>query len=170
MYAVVDIETSGGRAQIDKITEIAIYVHDGVRVVDEFTTLINPEAYIPPYITRLTGITNAMVADAPKFYEVAKRIVQITEDCMFVAHNAPFDYSFVQSEFKRLGYNYQRQTLCTVRMSRKIIPGLKSYSLGNLCENLGISISNRHRAAGDAFATTQLLELLLARTANSIAP
>lgn len=169
MYAVVDIETSGGRAQIDKITEIAIYIHDGERIVDEFSTLINPEAYIPPFITQLTGITNAMVANSPKFFEVAKKIVQLTEGCLFVAHNAQFDYKFIQSEFKRLGYDYQRQTLCTVKMSRKIIPGMGSYSLGNLCQNLGITINNRHRAAGDALATTQLLELLLERTQGQLA-
>lgn len=168
MYAVVDIETSGGRAQVDKITEIAIYIHDGEKIVDEFSTLINPETYIPPFITRLTGINNDMVATAPKFYEVAKKIVLMTEGCLFVAHNAPFDYRFIQEEFKRLGYNYQRQTMCTVRMSRKIIPGMGSYSLGNLCQNLGITINNRHRAAGDALATTKLLELLLVKTENKL--
>lgn len=168
MYAVVDIETSGGRAQVDKITEIAIYIHDGEKIVDEFSTLINPETYIPPFITRLTGINNDMVATAPKFYEVAKKIVLMTEGRLFVAHNAPFDYRFIQEEFKRLGYNYQRQTMCTVRMSRKIIPGMGSYSLGNLCQTLGITINNRHRAAGDALATTKLLELLLLKTENKL--
>jgi len=170
MYAVVDIETSGGRAQIDKITEIAIYIHDGRRVVDEFTTLINPEVSIPPFITNLTGINNQMVANAPKFYEVAKQIVLITEGKLFVAHNAQFDYGFIQAEFKRLGYDYQRQTLCTVKMSRKIIPGLKSYSLGNLCQSVGIPINNRHRAAGDALATTKLLDLLLEKTQGQLIP
>lgn len=170
MYAVVDIETSGGRAQIDKITEIAIYIHDGRRVIDEFTTLINPEVSIPPFITNLTGINNQMVANAPKFYEVAKQIVLITEGKLFVAHNAQFDYGFIQAEFKRLGYDYQRQTLCTVKMSRKIIPGLKSYSLGNLCQSVGIPINNRHRAAGDALATTKLLDLLLEKTQGQLIP
>jgi len=168
MYAVVDIETSGGRAQIDRITEIAIYIHDGEKIVEEFSTLINPETFIPPFITRLTGINNDMVATAPKFYEVAKKIVLMTEGRLFVAHNAPFDYRFIQEEFKRLGYNYQRQTMCTVRMSRKIIPGMGSYSLGNLCQTLGITINNRHRAAGDALATTKLLELLLLKTENKL--
>lgn len=168
MYAVVDIETSGGRAQIDRITEIAIYIHDGEKIVDEFSTLINPEVYIPSFITRLTGINNEMVANAPKFYEIAKKIVLMTEGHLFVAHNAPFDYRFIQEEFKRLGYNYQRQTMCTVRMSRKIIPGMGSYSLGNLCQSLGIALNNRHRAAGDALATTKLLELLLIKAGNNL--
>jgi DNA polymerase-3 subunit epsilon len=161
MYAVVDIETTGGNPERDKITEVAIFVHDGTRVVDEFSTLINPERSIPYYITQMTGISDEMVADAPKFYEVARRIVEITEGKVFVAHNAPFDYRFIQAEFKRLGYSYTRETLCTVRLSRKLMPGKPSYSLGNLCGSLGIDIAGRHRAPGDALATVKLLELLL---------
>jgi DNA polymerase-3 subunit epsilon len=162
MYAIVDIETTGGSATSSRITEIAIFLFDGQKVVDEFTTLINPECYIPPMITNLTGITNKMVANAPKFFEVARRIAEITEGATFVAHNVQFDYRFVQAEFKRLGFDYTRNTLCTVRLSRKHIPGYPSYSLGNLCSNLGISISGRHRASGDALATVKLFEKLLA--------
>lgn len=161
MYAIIDIETTGGSAVNEKITEIAIFVHDGEKVVDEFVTLINPEKSIPYYITGLTGITNEMVADAPKFYEVAKKIVEITEGRTFVAHNATFDYNFIKSEFRSLGFNFQRDVLCTVKLSRKLIPGKRSYSLGNLCDDLGIHISDRHRAAGDALATVKLFELLL---------
>jgi DNA polymerase-3 subunit epsilon len=161
MYAIVDIETTGGSHQNDKITEIAIYIHDGNRIVDEFCSLVNPERSIPYFITGLTGITNEMVADAPKFYEIAKEIVKLTENKIFVAHNAGFDYNFIRNEFKNLGYDYKRQQLCTVKLSRKIIPGLKSYSLGNICNDLNIIINDRHRAAGDAFATVRLLEKLL---------
>ncbi len=161
MFSIVDIETTGGNPQKDKITEVAIYIHDGSKIIDEFTTLINPERPIPYYITKLTGISDDMVADAPRFFEVAKRIVSITEGKVFVAHNAQFDYRFIQSEFKQLGYDFIRDTLCTVRLSRKIIPGKSSYSLGNLCHDLGIIISDRHRASGDALATVKLLELLL---------
>ncbi|GAB4298260.1 MAG: exonuclease domain-containing protein [Marinilabiliales bacterium] len=161
MYAIVDIETTGGNPNRDKITEIAIYIHDGNKITDEFTSLVNPEREIPYYITKLTGITNEMVADAPKFYEIAHDIVKLTENKIFVAHNAGFDYGFIKSEFKSLGYNFKRQQLCTVKMSRKLIPGKKSYSLGNLCNELGIKITGRHRAAGDALATVKLLELLL---------
>jgi len=160
MYAIIDIETTGGRA-VDKITEIAIYIHDGIRIVDEFATLINPEINIPNFITKLTGINNEMVAGAPKFFEVAKKIVEITADKIFVAHNVAFDYRFVQNEFKSLGYNYRRKTLCTVQLSRKLVPALPSYSLGRICDDLGIVIEGRHRAAGDAFATTKLFEYLL---------
>lgn len=161
MYTIIDIETTGGNAQHDKITEIALYVHDGNKVVDEFVSLINPERPIPYYISQMTGITDDMVVNAPRFFEVAKRIVELTEGKIFVAHNAPFDYRFIQNEFKQLGYNFDRETICTVRLSRKLIPGKASYSLGNLCKDLGIRITDRHRAAGDALATVKLFDLLL---------
>ena len=161
MYTIIDIETTGGSPLKEKITEIAVIVHDGEKIVEEYTTLINPEKLIPPHITNLTGITNEMVSNAPKFYEVAKRIVELTENRLFVAHNSNFDYRFIQQEFKNLGYDFRREQLCTVKLSRKLIPGHRSYSLGNLCRELGITINGRHRAAGDALATTQLFELLL---------
>ncbi|MCS6795820.1 MAG: exonuclease domain-containing protein [Raineya sp.] len=161
MFAIVDIETTGSKPDYDKIIEIAIYLHDGEKIVDSFCTLVNPERYIPDFITKLTGISNAMVADAPRFYEIAKKIVQFTEGHIFVAHNVHFDYSFLKNEFRSLGYNYQRQTLCTVRLSRKLIPNLPSYSLGKLCESLGIKIQERHRAKGDAEATAQIFTRLV---------
>ncbi|AUC16607.1 DNA polymerase III subunit epsilon [Tenacibaculum sp. SZ-18] len=156
-YAIVDIETDGGV----KITEISIFIFDGEQVVDEFTTLINPGTSIPPYITRLTGINNFMVKDAPKFEEVAKRIYQITEDCVFVAHNVNFDYGIIGKEFKSLGLTYRRKKLCSVRLSRKLLPGKRSYSLGKLCISEGIEIKARHRARGDAEATVILFKKLL---------
>jgi DNA polymerase-3 subunit epsilon len=160
MYAILDIETTGGSPRDEKITEIAIYFHDGKTITDEWSTLINPEKPIPYFITGLTGITNEMVADAPMFYDIAKELVERTEGQIIVGHNVNFDYSFIKSEFKRLGYDYQRETLCTVKLSRKIIPGHKSYSLGKLCAELGILINDRHRAAGDALATVKLFEML----------
>ncbi len=163
MFAIVDIETTGGSPGRDRITEIAIFLHDGLRVVDEFSSLVNPETIIPHYITQLTGITNAMVADAPRFYSIGRRVVEMTQDAYFVAHNASFDYRFVQNEYKRLGYDYNRKTLCTVKLTRKHLPGFSSYSLGSICGNLGISINGRHRAAGDALATAKLLEVILGR-------
>lgn len=160
-FAVIDIETTGTSPTNGKITEIAIYIHDGIQIIDSFISLINPECNIPYNITRLTGITNEMVESAPKFYEIAKKIVEITANATFVAHNVSFDYSFVREEFKRLGYDYKRKTLCTVNLSRKLIPGLPSYSLGNICNDLNIPIEGRHRAGGDAFATVKLFELIL---------
>jgi len=161
MYAIIDIETTGGSARIEKITEIAIYQHDGNQVTGEFVSLINPERNIPYFITNLTGITNEMVEDAPRFYEIAKKIVELTEGRTFVAHNARFDYSFIREEFKSLGFNYRRNLLDTVALSRKLLPGHKSYSLGNICKDLRISINGRHRAAGDALATVKLFEILM---------
>jgi len=160
MYAIVDIETTGGGIN-HKITEIAIYIFDGNKIVDEFITLINPERSIPFFITNLTGISNEMVANAPKFYEVAKKIIEITANKIFVAHNVGFDYNFIRAEFKSLGYDYKRKNICTVKLSRTLIPSLPSYSLGNLCKEIGINITDRHRASGDAFATVLLFEKLL---------
>ena len=165
-YAIIDIETTGLSPKNEKITEIAIFIHDGKTIVDEFTTLIHPEKKIPYRITQLTGINNQMVENAPKFYEVAKKIVEITTDAIFVGHNVRFDYGFVRNEFLSLGYDYQRETLDTVKLSRKLIPGQASYSLGKLCKNLGIDNHARHRAAGDAMATVRLFELLLSIEGN----
>ena len=163
MFAIVDIETCGGKFEFQKgrIIEIAIVVHDGLSVVKSFSSLINPECYIAPNFTRISGITNEMVADAPKFHEVAKDILEFTEGCIFVAHNVNFDYSFVRDEFASLGYKYRRDTICTVRLSRKFLPGKDSYSLGKLCASLGIEVQNRHRALGDAEATAKLFDILL---------
>ncbi|MCA8830135.1 exonuclease domain-containing protein [Hymenobacter pini] len=162
MYAIIDLETTGGQPTQDRITEIAIYIHDGEKVVDEFSTLLNPGRNIPFFITQLTGITDDMVRDAPKFHEVARKVVEMTEGCVFVAHNVRFDYSFLKKEFADLGYNYSRKTLCTVRLSRSLMPGQPSYSLGKLCQNIGIPLNGRHRAAGDAAATAILFGRLLA--------
>jgi DNA polymerase III subunit epsilon len=163
MYAIIDIETTGGSSRLEKITEIAVYLHDGNTITDEFVSLVNPERNIPYFITNLTGITNEMVEDAPRFYEIAKKIIELTEGRTFVAHNARFDYSFIREEYKSLGFNFKRSIIDTVALSRKLLPGHKSYSLGNICRDLSISINGRHRAAGDALATVKLFELLIAR-------
>jgi DNA polymerase-3 subunit epsilon len=165
VFAIIDIETTGGSPERCKITEICIVQHDGLAVTHVWTSLINPERYIPDHITRITNITNAMVENAPKFYEVAKQIIELTQDRVFVAHNVAFDYGFVREEFRSLGYQYKREQLCTVKLSRKLIPGRKSYSLGRICEHVGINIADeeRHRAEGDAVATAKLFDILLAK-------
>lgn len=163
MYAIVDIETTGGKFNEEGITEIAIYKFDGHEIVDQFISLVNPEKDIQPFVVNLTGINNGMLVNAPKFHEVAKRIVEITEDCILVAHNASFDSRILATEFRRLGYNYAPKTLCTVELSQQLIPDLPSYKLGSLCKSLGIPISSRHRADGDAKATVQLFKLLLTK-------
>lgn len=160
-FAIVDIETTGGSPKSSKITEIAIYKHDGEKIIDEYVSLVNPEIPIPPFIVRLTGISDEMVKNSPKFYEIAKDIVKFTDDCVFVAHNVAFDYSILRYEFKSLGFDYRKPHLCTVRASRYVLPGHDSYSLGKLSKSLGIEIKGRHRAGGDAFATAQLFTLLM---------
>jgi len=165
-YAIIDVETTGMGIQGNRITEIAILVHDGKNVIDEFHSLVNPESPIPFAITRLTGINDSMVSDAPKFYEIAKEVIEITTDCVFVAHNVNFDYNVIHKEFADLGFPYRRKKLCTVRLSRKLIPGLPSYSLGKLCASIGIPLNDRHRAMGDTKATTILFERLLALDAE----
>lgn len=163
MYAILDIETTGGKYNEEGITEIAIYKFDGHEIIDQFSSLVNPERDIQPFVVNLTGISNKMLQTAPKFYEVAKRIIGITKDCVIVAHNAQFDNRILTTEFERLGYNFERETLCTVELTKKLIPDLQSYSLGKLVRSLGIPISDRHRAQGDAKATVALFKLLLAR-------
>jgi len=160
-YAVVDIETTGGFASGSGITEIAILIHDGKALIERYETLINPQKPIPLSIQALTGINDQMVADAPLFSDVAARIHQLLSGCVFVAHNVNFDYSFVKHHLSLAGYSFDARRLCTVRMSRQIKPGLKSYSLGKLCDALGIKIENRHRAGGDAQATAILFSKLL---------
>lgn len=161
MYAILDIETTGGKYNEEGITEVAIYKFDGHKVVDRFISLINPEREIQPFVVNLTGINSNMLRNAPKFYEVAKRIVEITEDCIVVAHNAQFDNRILKTEFSRLGFGFNRETLCTVELAKKLIPGHDSYSLGKLTRALGIPVSDRHRAEGDAIATLKLFKILL---------
>jgi len=161
MYAILDIETTGGQFNEEGITEIAIYKFDGHEVVDQFISLVNPEIPIQPFVVKLTGINNAMLRSAPKFFEVAKRIIEITSDCIIVAHNASFDYRILRTEFRRLGYDFEAKTLCTVELAKKLIPEQTSYSLGKLVRALGIPMADRHRASGDAMATVKLFKMLL---------
>ncbi|RQO31192.1 DNA polymerase III subunit epsilon [Taibaiella sp. KBW10] len=167
-YAIVDIETTGGNAAGSNITEIAILIHNGKELIDRWESLINPEKNIPYSIFALTGIDNDLVKDAPVFSAVAEQVFNLLEGRVFVAHNVNFDYSFVRHQLEHAGYKWTAPKLCTVRMSRKIKPGLRSYSLGNLCGDLDISIENRHRAGGDADATAELFEKLLAWDAHNV--
>lgn len=160
-YAVIDIETTGGNYNEEGITEIAIHLFDGLDVIDTFISLVNPEKEIQPFVVQLTGINNKMLRNAPKFHEVAKRIVEITRGSILVAHNASFDYRVLKNEFNKLGYDFDLPTLCTVELSQKLIPDQETYSLGKLCRAIGIPISDRHRANGDAIAALKLFEVLL---------
>ena len=161
-YAIVDIETTGGNASHSRITEIAILIHDGEKVIERWETLINPEKEIPPAIFALTGITNEMVSDAPIFEMISDTVFEMLSNRIFVAHNVNFDYSFIRHELEKSGIKWTAKKLCTVRAARKIKPGLPSYSLGRLCKSLEIDLENRHRAGGDADATAILFSNLLA--------
>jgi DNA polymerase III subunit epsilon len=161
VFAVIDVETTGGQLYEDRITEIAIYKTDGNQIIDSYSTLVNPGRKIMPFVVKLTGITDDMVSGAPSFAEVADIIDEFTRDTVFVAHNIAFDYSVVKREFKRIGKSFKRNTLCTVKLSQKTLKNQPSYSLGNLCENLGIQINSRHIAAGDAEATVLLFHKII---------
>lgn len=160
-FAIIDVETTGGGIAGNRITEICIALVKGGEVVDKFTSLINPEREIPPYITALTGIDNEMVENAPRFFEVAEKIDEFTRDAIFVAHNVSFDYNVIRGEYQNIGQGFTRKKLCTVRLSRKLIPNLLSYSLGRLCDTINIPHLDRHRAEGDVDATVILFQRLL---------
>jgi len=160
-YAVVDIETTGGYPSGNGITEISIHIMDGNTVVETWESLINPEQFIPSYIEALTGINNEMVAEAPTFSEVAAHIYELLHDKIFIAHNVNFDYAFIRHHLSLSGHTLNCKKLCTVRLSRKLFPGLSSYSLGKLCKSLDMNLENRHRAGGDAAATAILFAKLL---------
>ena len=161
MYAIVDIETTGSYAANNGITELAIVLHDGNKIVERFETLINPLVPIPQYVQVLTGIHPGMLVDAPLFSEVAGRVHGMLRDAVFVAHHVNFDYSFIKHQLETCGLELDTKKLCTVRLSRKVFPGLPGYSLGKLCRDLDIPIQNRHRAGGDADATVILFEKIL---------
>jgi len=166
LYAILDIETTGGQFNEEGITEIAIYKFDGHEIVDQFISLVNPEIPIQPFVVKLTGINNEMLRSAPKFFEVAKRIIEMTNDCVLVAHNADFDYRILRTEFRRLGYDFNIKTLCTVALSQRLLPEQPSHSLGKLVRALGIPMADRHRASGDAMATVKLFKMLLDKDLN----
>lgn len=168
LFAIVDIETTGGNPGLGGITEIAAILHDGSRVVDTYHTLINPQRPIPGFITGLTGIDQKMVENAPTFAEIADELWEFLEDAVFVAHNVNFDFSFIRSAFEALGRNFQARKLCTVRLSRKVFPGLRSYGLGRICSHLHIEIENRHRALGDAEATATLFGMMMEKDASAV--
>lgn len=163
MYAIVDIETTGSYAANNGITELAIVLHDGNKIVDRFETLVNPQIPVPRYIQALTGIDNRMTESAPRFNEIAGRVYEMLKDAVFIAHNVNFDYSFLKFHLEASGYSFNVPKLCTVRLSRKLFPGLPGYSLGKLCRELNVPLENRHRAGGDADATAILFEKILSR-------
>jgi DNA polymerase III subunit epsilon len=170
MYAIVDLETTGGHPETDRIIEVAIYIHDGNKIVDEYSSLVDPGVEIPPFIARLTGISDAMVSKAPDFSAIAPKIASLLEGNIFVAHNVMFDYSFLMHSLAREGFNFSNHLLCTCKTSRSLLPGHPSYSLGRLCRSLSIELKDAHRAAADAKATAYLLDLLIEKTNGVLSP
>ena len=166
MYTIVDLEATGGKFNEESIIEIAIYKFDGVSITDQFISLVNTEKEIHPYVEKLTGISSKMLKTAPKFHEIAKRVIEITSDSVLVAHNAQFDYRILQLEFKRLGFDFSMKSICTVILSQELLPEQESYKLGRLSRSLGIPIKDRHRASGDALATVELFKILLEKDVN----
>ena len=160
-FAILDVETTGGKFNKEKITEISIFVYDGIKIIDEFETLVNPEKDIQPFVQRLTGINSDLVKDAPKFEEVSENIFEITKDKIIVAHNVDFDYRIIKNEFQNINIKYRRDSLCTVDLSKLIFPNLKSYKLTNLLSNFGIVNENPHRANSDALGALELFKILI---------
>lgn len=167
MYTVIDIESNGAPFRKESIIEIAIYRFDGHEITDQFISLVNPESEISAFVQKLTGITSKMVLTAPKFHEIAKRVVEITQDSILVGHNIDFDYRMLRQSFKRLGYEFKINTLDTIPLAKKLIPDEKSYSLSKLCKSIGIPLSEAHRASGDARATLDLFKLLMIKDQNN---
>lgn len=163
MYSIVDIESNGAPYRKESIIDIAVFRFDGHEITDQFMSLVNPEAEITPYVQKLTSITPKMVKTAPKFHEIARRIIEITEGTTLVGHNIDFDYRMLRQSFKRLGYDFKINTLDTIPLAQKLIPEAESYSLGKLVKSLGIPLVNAHRAEGDARATLELLKLLISK-------
>lgn len=160
-YAIIDIEATGGQVGTEKIIDIYIYRFNGETVEDQFGSMVNPERPIDFYVQKLTGITDKMVLRAPKFHELAKRIVEITEGCTIVGHGVDFDYRMLRQEFRELGFEFQRNTLDSLALSKKLLPDVESHSLGKLCKSLGIPIKSQHTAEGDTRATLELFKILL---------
>lgn len=168
LYAIVDIETTGSYAAANGITEIGIVIHDGVKTLHFYESLVNPQMPIPYFIQKLTGIDNSMVANAPRFDEIAAQVFELLQDKVFVAHNVNFDYSFLKLHLQNAGFELNAKKLCTVRLSRKVLPGLNGYSLGKLTQRLGINHTMHHRAGGDALATADLLAIIVAKDTEGV--
>ncbi len=160
MFCVLDIESSGGPFGKEAIIEIALFKYDGQEVLDQLISLVHPHREVQAFVTKMTGISNKMLVRAPRFQEIAKRIIEITEDSILVGHNVAFDYRMLRQEYGRLGYTYERKTLDTIGLSEELIPGLSAYGLDKVAKELGILNTNKHRAEGDARTTLELFRIL----------
>jgi len=162
-FAVVDVETSGGAKDKNRITEIGIVLLDGNEQVGTYHSLVDPGVPITPFVQNLTGITDEMVKGAPQFSKIAEEVAALLEDRIFVAHNVQFDASIMRTEMKRCCVKFDPPRLCTVKISRKFFPGFPSYSLHNLTQSLGLPDFNHHRALDDTFAAAEILKLAMGK-------
>lgn len=168
MFAVVDVETTGGYSDNHRIIEVGIAISDGKTIVERYNQFVNPERNIPHHITQLTGISNDDVADAPTFKEISSQVYDYLQGQIFVAHNVNFDYTFIKKELDQAGYTWQAKKGCTVRLSRAIEKGLSSYSLGNLSEHFNIVNPNPHRALADAETAAEILHILIRKDEDEV--
>ena len=159
-YTIVDVETTGGSPFWNRIIEIGILRVEHGEIVAKYQTLLNPERELPGFITKLTGITDQDLIAAPKFEEVKDEVLELFEDSVFVAHNVGFDYEFIRQEFARVGYGFDAQQLCTVRLSRALFPKEKHHNLGAIIERFDFSPEKRHRAFDDASVLWQFMQKL----------
>ena len=162
-FAVVDVETTGGAGDLNRITEVGIVLMDGTEVVETYHTLVDPGVPITPFVQHLTGITDEMVNGAPQFGAVAERINELLQDRIFVAHNVQFDSKMIRSEMKRCCITFDPPRLCPGKLSRRVFPGFPSYSLHNLTQSLGLPDFNHHRALADTMAAAEILKLALGK-------
>lgn len=160
-FAIVDLETTGGKAENNRVIEVGIVLMDGVEVVNSYHKLVDPGQPIPPFICGLTGISDEMVSGQPQFSAIADEVYELVKDRIFVAHNVQFDYKFTAAELKRCCIRLDVPRLCTVKLARRVFPGLPSYSLHNLTESLGLPDFNHHRALDDTMAAAEILKLAL---------
>ncbi len=160
-FAVLDVETTSGDPRVGEVMEVAVIALDGSHERVRWDSLIRPSSKIPPFIRRLTGITDGMVASAPRFHEVVRTLETLTQDRIVVAHNVRFDMTALEHEFARTGLVFDRRTICTERLSRRLLPTLEHYNLGALCRHLDIPFAAAHRAGADAEATARLFTKLV---------
>jgi DNA polymerase III epsilon subunit family exonuclease len=164
-FVVVDVEATGAKLPPNRLIELGAYRIRGRRIVDEFVVLVNPEIPIPRFVMSLTGISNEMVKSAPVFADVAPRWLEFVKDAVLIAHNAPFDTNFLNHEISRVypGHRMINTHLCTVTLTRRVVPGLTNYRLETVAEHFSIPVFQRHRAGSDALATAEVFLHLLAR-------
>lgn len=158
-FAVVDVESTGGAGEMNRITEVGIALVDDTEIVETFHTLVDPGAPISPFVQKLTGITDEMVQGAPQFQKIAEKVDELLRDRIFVAHNVQFDLKMMRTELKRCCISFDPPRLCTVKLARRVFPGFPSYSLHNLTESLGLSDFHHHRAMDDTLACAEILKL-----------